>query len=60
MPSFLVLLYNALRGGMSVDLRWRNVVMAPAWAIVLAAAAANDNDKETEEANADDEPVDSW
>jgi hypothetical protein len=57
----LALLGDVLGGGTSVDVPCRNVVMVPAWSIVLATAAWEGvNDKEAEEANTDDKPTDAW
>ena len=61
MTSNLALLGKVLGGGTSIDVRWRNFVMAPAWSIVLAAAARERaNKEEAKEANADGKPTNFW
>ena len=61
MLSNSALLGNVLGGGTSVGVRWRNVVVAPAWSIVLATATwEGANNEEAKEANADDKPPNLW
>ena len=58
MLSNLALLGDVLRGGTSVIMQWRNVVMA---SILLAAAAwEGANDKEAKEVNTDNKLANSW
>ena len=54
------LLGNVLGGRTSVNIHWRNVIMAPVWSIVLAAAWEGANHEEAVEANTDNKPVNSW
>ena len=61
MPLNLALLGDVLGGETSVNVQWRNNLMAQAWSIAHSTATwEGANDKETEEGNADNDPANSW